>query len=164
MGKEEEDDYYAKILTGSIIGGVICLITLVIGSLAVCCGFMKDTNLKAIAVGIGLLAGFCMFIPLIAGKVAMDGAVADHCDKCHCDVQDEQEAKDYLSGLGVIIAYTFGFGFVVVILGGVTLCLSCCMCCPCCGPLNAAKMQKQMGAGQPQVIGQPVGMPQTVQS
>jgi ABC-type nickel/cobalt efflux system permease component RcnA len=160
LTKEEEEDYYARIWVGSIIGGVICTITIIVASIPGCCGKMTNGPLIPIAVVIMILAGICMSIPMITGKVVTDSVISDACDKCGCSEQDEKKLKDAFSTLGVLVAYTVGGGFIVVILGGITMCLGCLLCCPCCGPLQQAKLaQKEGAAGAPPaaVLGQVVG-------
>lgn len=160
---EEAEDYYGKILVGSVIGTIITIITTITGSLPVCCGVMKQGPLVPVAVVIGAVAGISMFIPMITGKVVIDSVVSDIChgDDCNCSEETERDLKDALSALGIFVAYLHGFGFLVLIFGGVTICMSCCMCCPCCGPLQQAKLQQQQGgparaqAVQGQVVGQP---------
>lgn len=158
--EEYAEDWYGKILVGSIVGAVLTIITTVVASLPVCCGVMKNSNLIPIAVALGVVAAICLFIPLITGMATTGGLVDDICNSCDdgCTEQDRSELTDAIGALGVIVAYIHGFGFIVVILGAVTLCLSCCMCCPCCGPLQQAKLEKQQAAGgaapvQGQVVG-----------
>jgi len=152
---DEEEAYYAKILVGSIVGAVICLATVIVASLPVCCGKFTTLPLIPVSVVCMVIAGICMAIPLLTGKVAMDGVIEDACAKCGCTEADKNDLKEGLSALGVAVAYTFGCGFVVVILGAVTMCLGCCMCCPCCGPLKTAK--DDAAAAPPTVTGQVVG-------
>jgi hypothetical protein len=157
LTQEEEEAYFAKILIASIIGAVICVITTAIASLPVCCGKMTNMPMIPVSAVLCVVAGICMAIPLIAGKLVTDSTIEEICDDCGCTSEDEQDLKDAIGALGVFLAYTVGGGFVVVILGGVTICLGCCMCCPCCGPLKTAK-EAAAGGGPPATVqGQVIG-------
>lgn len=167
---DDTNDFVEKIFTGTIVGIFIVVIPLTLTSLPVCCGFMKDRNLKPMAIVLGIVAGLCLLIPLITGSIAGTAAVNDFCDRCEatdrgeCSEEDKQDAQATVSGWGVLIAYFWGFGFVIVILGSVAMSLACCICCPCCGPLQAAQQAKQQQQGGPVpaagpaivVVGQPV--------
>jgi hypothetical protein len=161
-GDDDTEDFYAKLIVGTIAGAIFTIICLIVTSLPVCCGVMKTnlSGLKIIGVVTGIVSGISIAIPAITGMIVGGTAVEDYCNECGgCTDNDREEAKSAIAGLGVIVAYIHAFGFVVVILAIVGISLSCCLCCPCCGPLQAEK-QKQMagGTGAPpgQVVGQPV--------
>jgi diacylglycerol kinase len=164
--QEDEDNFGEKLMAGTIAGIIIGTICVIVVSLPVCCGVMKESSsgsLKIIGVVVGIVSGVCIAIPAITGSVTGNQAIDDFCDRCDtgCSDEERQEAKDMVAGLGVIFAYTVAFGFVVVVLAIVAISLSCCMCCPCCGPLQEAQQAKQQGgAPAAQVVGQVVGQPQ----
>jgi hypothetical protein len=161
-GDDDNENFYTKLIAGTIAGAIITAICVIANSLPVCCGVMKTnlSGLKMIGVVTGIVSAISMAIPAITGMVVGGPAVEEYCDGCGCDDNDREEAKNAIAALGVIVAYIHAFGFVVVILAIVALSLSCCLCCPCCGPLKAEK-EKQVagGAGGPQVPGQVVGQP-----
>lgn len=160
---DDAKDWYSKILVGSMVGAAIALITLVITSLPVCCGVMKDGNLKCIGAVVGVIAGLSLLIPFVTGAATSGQVVDDVCKNCSggCTDKEREDIRTAISALGVYVAYTAGFGFIVVILGAISMCLACCMCCPCCGPLQEAQQAKQQGgAPAAQVVGQVVGQPQ----
>jgi len=142
------NDFAENNLTGTIVGIIIVIIPLTLTSLPLCCGVMKDRDLKPMAIALGIVAGLCLLIPLITGSIAGAAAVNEFCDRCRatdgdeCSEEDKRNARAAVLKLGVLIAYSRGLGFVVVILGGIAMSLACCMCCPCCGPLRAAKQQR----------------------
>merc|ERR1719343_928748 len=76
------EDWYAKILVGSIIGIIIVLVTTIVTSLPVCCGVMKDGPLKPIATVCAVIAGFSYFIPFISGLATAGSFTEDICDSC----------------------------------------------------------------------------------
>jgi hypothetical protein len=157
---EYAEDWYGKILVGSIIGFVITLGTTITLSLPVCCGVMKKANVKVIGIICGIIGGLSLFIPFISGAVSSGALVEDICDACThgCSDTDRDELNTHLGALGVIVAYIHGMGFLVVVMGAITLCLSCCTCCPCCGPLKADNNVTPVNPNAPQgqVVGQPV--------
>lgn len=157
---EYAEDWYGKILVGSLIGFAITLGTTITLSLPVCCGVMKNANVKVIGIICGIIGGLSLFIPFISGAVSSGALVEDICDACThgCSDTDRDELNTHLGALGVIVAYIHGMGFLVVVMGAVTLCLSCCTCCPCCGPLKADNNVTPVNPNAPQgqVVGQPV--------
>jgi len=145
------EDWYGKILVGCIIGIVITLVTTVVTSLPVCCGVMKDGPVKIIAIVCGAIAAVSYAIPFIAGAATAGSFTDDICDSCGgCNDKDRKDLEESIGALGILVAYIHGFGFVVVVLASITLCLSCCMCCPCCGPLKKQKDTVEVVQGQPQ--------------
>jgi len=162
-GDEYFEDWYGKILVGSIVGIIVTAVTTTVVSLPVCCGVMKDSpSLKVIAIVCSVVAAFCFFIPLIAGTATSGGVTDDICNACDCTEQEREDIDGHMSNAGIWVAYIWGFGFAVLVLGGITMCLSCCVCCPCCGPLKAAKQEQAqqgpvVGQVQGQVVGQPIG-------
>merc|ERR1712224_870207 len=154
------EDWYGKILIGSIFGIVFTLVTTVVTSLPVCCGVMKDNkSLKIIAIVCGVV-GISYAIPFISGALTAGSFTDDICDSCGgCTDKERTDLEESIGALGVLVAYIHGFGFVVVILSSVTMCLSCCICCPCCGPLKQAKDAANAGGGAPAVQGQVIGAP-----
>jgi hypothetical protein len=156
-------DWYAKILIGTIVGTIVTIATTVVLSLPVCCGVMKDSpSLKVIAIVCSVVAFFCFFVPMIAGSASSGALVDDICNACDdgCTEAERDEMDGHVSGAGIWVAYTYGFGFLVLVIGGVAMCLSCCVCCPCCGPLQSAKQSREMPGQQvPGVQGEVVGQP-----
>ncbi|CAK0809001.1 unnamed protein product [Prorocentrum cordatum] len=158
------EDWYASMIIGTIIGVIISTITLVLASCPVCCGVMKDKPLKAFACVLALITIPLYFLPYIAAKQTTVGLVEDICGGCSggCTQEEKTELEDTIDGYSIFIAYTFGYGFAVLILAGITHCLTCCICCPCCGPLTTSKptpVQPYSGAPQPAVMGQVLGQP-----
>merc|ERR1712014_94921 len=82
----------------------------------------------------------------------------DICNSCDngCTDDERKQIEEAIGALGVLVAYIHGFGFIVVILASITMCLTCCMCCPCCGPLKQAQTDVQTMQPQAQVMGQVV--------
>merc|ERR1719291_1084760 len=73
-------DWYAKILIGTIVGSIVTIATTVVLSLPVCCGVMKDSpSLKVIAIVCSVVAFFCFFVPMIAGSASSGSLVDDIC-------------------------------------------------------------------------------------
>lgn len=163
---EEEEDWYAKMLTGSIVGAVVAIILIVIASMPVCCGVAKENKSTLCCMGtfVGIIAAVCNFVPLIAALVATTEAVDHHCDKCNCTDEEREDAKHIFGFWGAIIGYMHGMGFLVVVLATTAEVLVCCMCCPCCGPLktyrDAQKLPQGPAVQVPQVQGNVVGAPQ----
>jgi hypothetical protein len=108
-----------------------------------------------------MLAGaVCIFIPWMASANAANGAVDDLCESCTttCTEADKDSARDVLSGLGFIVAYTIGCGFWSCIFGPIAIGIGGGSVCQCCGPLSR-KGAEGIGlsqAGPPQAIGVPV--------
>jgi len=172
VGQEEEEEWWAKMLTGTVVACVVATILIILASMPVCCGVMKENQgaLNGIGCCVGLFGVFTMFIPLIAALAATNEAVDDHCNKCHCSDEDREKAKEVFGFWGAIIGYVYGFGWLAVALGITAEVLVCCMCCACCGPLKTYREQQKMGGvpGQPQmqmqqVPGVVVGAPAPVQ-
>lgn len=157
--QECQDDYYGKILVGSIIATVICIIFIIVPSAPVCCGYdMKKDACPKIAGGLAIAIGiFMIFVPFIASISAADGATDDVCNACHDGCTDEQRKaiKDILSALGVLVAYTAGMGFLPVIFGIVAAAMGCCACCPCCGPLKRKLDENGKTPAPATVVGTP---------
>jgi len=158
---EYGEEWYEQIRVGVIVGIFITLVTTIVTSLPVCCGVMKESgSLKLIAILCGIIAGIAYAVPFISGMATRGGVVDDICSQCDggCSDAGRKELDDLFAGLGAFVAYTLAFGFLVVILSSVTMCMACCICCPCCGPLKAVKDAKAAGASpQPAVQGQVIG-------
>jgi len=152
------EDWYGKILVGCVFGIIFTLVTTIVTSLPVCCGVMKDGPLKPIAIVCGVVAGFSYFIPFISGFATAGAFTDDICNSCDngCTDDERKQIEEAIGALGVLVAYIHGFGFIVVILASITMCLTCCMCCPCCGPLKQAQTDAQPTQPQAQVMGQVV--------
>jgi len=154
------DDYYGKIITGSICSLVIALVMIIATAVPCCCGVDLDKPIcPKVVGGLAICLGiFCVFIPLLASYGAADGATNDTCAKCDGGCTDEQKEsiKSLLNALGAIIAYTSGFGFLACIFGPLAAAIGCCTVCPCCGPLKTKIENRKAG-----VAGQPAGAPAT---
>lgn len=157
-----KNDYYGKIVGGTVAAAVIAVIFLVAASVPCCCAVDLDKPMcPKIVGGISIVVGiFCIFIPGIASYGAADGATNDTCDKCTngCTDEEKESIKTVLTGLGVLVAYTVAYGFVACVLGPVAAAVGCCAICPCCGPLKTKQEARKAGQSPPAagtVVGQP---------
>jgi len=145
----------------AVIFGIIMTILM---ALPVCCGVGKNAmpikNWKIVAgvcMGISI---FIIFIPAIASTASTHAAIDDFCDRCSsthtggCRQVDKDNARAVITGYGMIIGYTAGFGFVAVILGIVGASLACCICCEQC---HMKQIGGPTGTGGGPVVGEVVG-------
>jgi len=166
--KKCEDDYTGKIVAGSIIALVLSLGATIAASIGCCCGVDCGNPLIPKVIGaFSMLVGILMiFVPMMAASNAADGAVDDMCATCShaCSEDDKKAAKDVLTALGFIVAYTIGCGFWACIFGPTAIGIGGCSICQMCGPLSKKDAQQQ-GMAQPGVVvGAPVQPPQQVQA
>lgn len=125
------DDWYASILAGSLVGFFLGVVLVVLLSLPLCCGILKEPA-KIIA-GVGILLGFIIqFIPAIAGAVATSIVIDKQCKESACTDADKKILKETLTALGVFVAYTLGHGWTCIIIGITIMALGCCVFCKCC--------------------------------
>lgn len=157
-------DWYDRMIIGTILGAIVTSITLILASCPVCCGVMKDKPLKVFAIVLSLITIPCYFLPYIFAKHTTVGLVEDICNSCPsgCTQEEKTHLEDQIDGFSTWAAYTFGFGFVVVLLASITNCLSCCMCSTCCQPTTKTPVQPYVGSAQANVaqatvVGQPTG-------
>merc|ERR1740121_2014595 len=130
---EDNEKYFAKIWTGTIVGIVIALPPMVLVSLPVCCGVMKEKNLKPMAIASGIFSGLCILIPLFTGLIIASTFMDDLCDRCakpcaeysynsgestyynsyeecydaYCPQADKDRAQAIVSIYGSILAYIY---------------------------------------------------------
>jgi len=152
LGIVGSDFWVPRFFIGSSIGWGVGTICIVLVSLPVCCGVKKESNnLRLIGSVVGMVAGFCNFIPIIAAYVI------NHMEYGHCTEQEGMKSTS-LTILDWILVYTIFCGWFTVVLASVAEGLACCVCCPCCGPLKRYEDQQKGRAlaAAPTVVGRPV--------
>ncbi|CAL1170178.1 unnamed protein product [Cladocopium goreaui] len=129
----DQDAYAASLWGGSIGGMVVGILVIVLMSLPLCCGVLKQYGkvLGAIGIVLGVLA---LVIPLFGALGScvpfVDAACNDACTPC-----TDEEKKIWASAcqtLGIIFVYLVVFGWAACVLGIVGASLACCVCCQCC--------------------------------
>ncbi|CAK9024517.1 S-formylglutathione hydrolase [Durusdinium trenchii] len=142
--------------TGSLLGGSlggigVAILVVVLASLPLCCGVLKQFGKWIGAAGIilGLLA---IIIPAFGSMGACGPWVDELCSaSCTgCTSSERSDISALCNALGFIIVYLGAYGWAAIVLGIVGASLSCCVCCGCC----KAKMdQSQVTTTQVVVIG-----------
>ncbi|OLP84968.1 S-formylglutathione hydrolase [Symbiodinium microadriaticum] len=148
----DQGAFEAGLLGGSIGGIVLGLLMLILASLPLCCGVLKQYGkvIAAIAIVLGLAA---LGIPFL-GSMGACGPFVEHiCDDlCPDQIQCTQLDRDNLSAtcnaLGFLVVYIGAFGWAACVLGIVAASLGCCVCCQCC----KAKLDDGPKQGQPAVV------------
>ncbi|CAL1170171.1 unnamed protein product [Cladocopium goreaui] len=129
----DQDAYAASLWGGSIGGMVVGVLVIVLMSLPLCCGVLKQYGkvIGAIGIFLGLLA---LVIPLFGALGScvpfVDAACNDACTPC-----TDEEKKIWASAcqtLGIVFVYMVVFGWAACVLGIVGASLACCVCCQCC--------------------------------
>jgi len=153
-GKQfDQAAFEAGLLGGSIGGIVLGLLMVIIASLPLCCGVLKQYGkvLAAIAIILGLAS---LVVPFL-GSMGACGPFVDHiCDDlCPGEIQCTQLDRDSLTttcnALGFLVVYLGAFGWAACVLGIVAASLGCCVCCQCCkAKLDDGPKQ----GGQPTVV------------
>eukprot|EP00434_Breviolum_minutum_P024405 symbB.v1.2.021553.t2/scaffold1847.1/size122519/6 len=119
--KEFKNDDYAGSLIGGAIGGIVlALLMIILVSLPLCCGILKQYGKIIGAIGI-ILGIVALAIPFLGSMGSCGPFVDAICDmRCSDNQCTEAEKKVMLDGcniLGFIFAYTVAFGWVAVVLG-----------------------------------------------
>eukprot|EP00930_Biecheleria_cincta_P049511 TRINITY_DN34707_c0_g1_i1.p1 TRINITY_DN34707_c0_g1~~TRINITY_DN34707_c0_g1_i1.p1 ORF type:complete len:276 (-),score=29.07 TRINITY_DN34707_c0_g1_i1:8-775(-) len=134
---DESQNKYAQTSGGSVGASVFLgIIYIVILSLPLCCGIMKDRKniVFAVACVIGFLGFLNIFIPLMGSMGACRPVAKDVCDSCeegaYCD---EATIESACNALGFLFVYTFACGWIACILGITAASMSICVCCSCGG-------------------------------
>ena len=161
-GSGFDQNAYAASLWGGSIGGIVTgLLMIVLVSLPLCCGVLKQYGKVIAAIGIilGLLA---LVIPYFGAMGScgpfMDAVCGDRCPGYECSDSDKEVAIAACNALGFIFVYFGVFGWAACVLGIVAASMACCVCCQCCN----AKMDTEVTVVQqtpvmPIAVGQPVG-------
>jgi len=140
------DDYVSGIVTWTVIGIVLSLLTTIAAAVPLCCGFGAEKLVPGInvplprviaglAIPVGILA---CFFPLIGSSISSGSTTTAMCDKCkenglkECTDEDRETIKAVMSALGFIVAYIGAGGFAAIILGIVSSAMGCCIFCNCC--------------------------------
>lgn len=160
------DDYYGKIVGGSIAALFLGIAAVIASAIPCCCGYDCDNPMvPKILGGVSIFVGiFIIFIPMMASASAADGAVDDVCKECSggCTDQEKKDAHEVLTALGFIVAYTLGFGFFACIFGPMAAAFGCGAVCQCCGPLKTKAEQSHNApmvvSGQPVTVGAPLNI------
>ena len=154
--KEFKDDEYAGSLMAGAIGGIVLgLLMIILVSLPLCCGVLKQYG-KCIA-AIGIVLGLVALVVPYIGSMGSCGPFVDaicdaRCDYNQCSAEDKEVMLDACNFLGFIFAYTVALGWVACVLGIVAASLACCVCCQCCkAKLDEPVVQQK----PPVVVGQP---------
>ncbi|CAE7907457.1 ESD [Symbiodinium sp. KB8] len=127
----DQGAFEAGLLGGSIGGIVLGLLMLILASLPLCCGVLKQYGkvIAAIAIVLGLAA---LGIPFL-GSMGACGPFVEHiCDDlCPDQIQCTQLDRDNLSAtcnaLGFLVVYIGAFGWAACVLGIVAASLGCCV-------------------------------------
>jgi len=128
----DQDNYILVILNFTIAGIVIGLLMVIVLSLPLCCGILKQYGVWIAGVGnlIGLVA--CIF-PLMGSMIASAKLVDSTCDRCgSCSDEERETIKKQVKTIVYIGPYLFAHGWVAVVLGIVSAGLGFCICCKCC--------------------------------
>ncbi|CAK9000382.1 unnamed protein product [Durusdinium trenchii] len=147
----DEGAFTGSLIGGSVGGIVVGILVVVLASLPLCCGVLKQFGKWIGAAGIilGLLA---IIIPAFGSMGACGPWVDELCSaSCTgCTSSERSDISALCNALGFIIVYLGAYGWAAIVLGIVGASLSCCVCCGCC----KAKMdQSQVTTTQVVVIG-----------
>jgi len=133
--KEFKNDDYAGSLIGGAIGGIVLgLLMIILVSLPLCCGILKQYGkvIGAIGIVLGIVALAIPFLGSMGSCGPFVDAICDmRCADNQCTEAEKQIMLDGCNILGFIFAYTVAFGWVAVVLGIVAASLACCVCCQC---------------------------------
>lgn len=154
--KKRDKKYFGAIMTWSLLGAVFGIVGIVLGCMPACCGQMIPQRKVLGIVGI-CVAAFGMLMPYLGSSMAAN-SVANPC--CKGDLADccrgaDGDIKKILKALGVIVAYTVGFGWLTCILSPTGIALSGAAMCGCC----KAKPSDGQGAVAGVVVAQGTTVP-----
>lgn len=114
------------------------LLLLVLASLPLCCGVLKDHSkaISTITISLGILT---LLVPLLGSLSAcgpfVQSVCSDRCPGFECSTQEKEDISQVCHALGFFVVYISAFGWVSCIVGVIAASLGCCVCCQCCRPM-----------------------------
>lgn len=114
------------------------LLLLVLASLPLCCGVLKEHSkaISTITISLGILT---LVVPLLGSLSAcgpfVQSVCSDRCPGFECSVQEKEDISQVCHALGFFVVYISAFGWVSCIVGVIAASLGCCVCCQCCRPM-----------------------------
>ncbi|CAK9071356.1 S-formylglutathione hydrolase, partial [Durusdinium trenchii] len=152
----DEGAFTGSLIGGSVGGIAVGILVVVIASLPLCCGVLKQFGkwIGAASIILGILA---IVIPAFGSMGACGPWVDELCSaSCTgCTSSQRSDIGALCNAVGFIIVYLGAWGWAAIVLGIVGASLGCCVCCGCCkakmDPPPAPVGQVQ----QVQVVGTP---------
>lgn len=137
-GQFDEAAFTASLYAGSLGGVSLGLLLLVLASLPLCCGVLKEHSkaISTITISLGILT---LVVPLLGSLSAcgpfVQSVCSDRCPGFECSVQEKEDISQVCHALGFFVVYISAFGWVSCIVGVIAASLGCCVCCQCCRPM-----------------------------
>jgi hypothetical protein len=153
-------DFASRVVGTVVLGIVLGIAITTLTSLVTCCG--KLLKFKMVIAVIGLLGSFLVQgLPFLGAQWATGPAIdkickeVGVCTRVECDPASEKIWRDMVTGLGVLYAYTFAFGWACLILGWTSCGLALGIFCGCCKAKENVQVvpQATVVAAQPQQDG-----------
>ncbi|CAJ1334511.1 unnamed protein product [Effrenium voratum] len=154
-GEFDQAAFTASLYGGSFGGMALALVMVILVSLPLCCGVLKQYG-KIIATVAIVLGIFSLIIPAFGSMGAcvpfVDAICQERCSGYECTQDEKDGMGSVCNALGILVVYIGAFGWATVILGIVASALGCCVCCGCC----KAGMEEPAPGAPPVVVGAPV--------
>ncbi|CAE7566727.1 ESD [Symbiodinium natans] len=148
---KDQTTFTASLYGGSFGGMALALIMVILASLPLCCGVLKQYGkiIAGITIVLGLLS---LVVPLFGSMGAcgpfVDAICSERCSGYECTATERDDMSSVCNALGFLVVYIGAFGWATCVLGIVAAALGCCVCCGCC----KAKMDGPAPGGGPTVV------------
>ncbi|CAE7457959.1 ESD [Symbiodinium natans] len=150
-GEFDQNSFTASLYGGSFGGMALALIMVILASLPLCCGVLKQYGkiIAGMAIVLGLVS---LALPLLGSMGAcgpfVDAICNERCSGYECSAQERDDMSSLCNALGFLVVYIGAFGWATCVLGIVAASLGCCVCCGCC----KANMNEPAAKGGPPVV------------
>ena len=134
-GEFDQTAFTASLYGGSFGGMAIALVMVILASLPLCCGVLKQYGkiIATVAIVLGIVS---LLVPAFGSMGAcvpfVDAICQERCSGYECTQEEKDGMGSLCNALGIFVVYIGAFGWATVILGIVAASLGCCVCCGCC--------------------------------